>query len=189
MPYKIIHGEWDDGIAIDNYTVSSTYLGENDFGYPKFDNTYSEIGDLLHTMKYNGKKDTSQQIADISLKRIQFWLNNKDIDFIIPVPPTIKREVQPVFLLAEAFSQKMNIPWAEDVLYKEQGVPVKNINKEDRAKNIHIKQAYTAKFKHNILLIDDLYSSGCTANACVKVLRQDPLIDKIYFLAIAKTKH
>ena len=40
----------------------------------------------------------------------------------------------------------------------------------------------------NILLVDDIYSTGETANECVSVLKEDPLVKKVYYLAIAKTK-
>ena len=38
------------------------------------------------------------------------------------------------------------------------------------------------------LLIDDFFSTGETATECVRVLKEDELIDKVYYLAIAKTK-
>ncbi len=51
-----------------------------------------------------------------------------------------------------------------------------------------IRKLKDAKYKCNILLLDDFYSTGETAAECVRVLKSDPLIDKVYFLAIAKTK-
>ncbi len=45
-----------------------------------------------------------------------------------------------------------------------------------------------AKRKCSILLIDDIYNTGSTANECTKVLKSDPLIDKVYYLAIGKTR-
>lgn len=45
-----------------------------------------------------------------------------------------------------------------------------------------------AKRKCNILLVDDFFTTGETANECVSVLKSDPLVDKVYYMAIAKTK-
>lgn len=56
-----IGGIWDDGIIIDDYTKESKYLGEDAFGNPIFDTTYTEIGKLLHDMKYNGHYNTSEK--------------------------------------------------------------------------------------------------------------------------------
>lgn len=51
-----------------------------------------------------------------------------------------------------------------------------------------IIQLKPAKRKCNILLIDDLYSTGETASECVNVLKKDILIDKVFYFSIAKTK-
>ena len=47
MPIKLL-GPWNDGYALDQYTVSSEYIGDDTFGRPQFINTYSEVGKLLH---------------------------------------------------------------------------------------------------------------------------------------------
>ena len=63
MPVEIF-GIWDEGYVIDNYSVSSRYIGEDPFGFRQFDTTYTEIEKLLHAMKYNGHFDTSERIVD-----------------------------------------------------------------------------------------------------------------------------
>lgn len=40
----------------------------------------------------------------------------------------------------------------------------------------------------NILLIDDIFDTGATANECVRLLKQDPNILNVYFLAITKKR-
>ncbi|MDR1101404.1 MAG: hypothetical protein LBL34_03505 [Clostridiales bacterium] len=45
-----------------------------------------------------------------------------------------------------------------------------------------------AKRKCNILLIDDLFSTGATLNECAKALKTDELVDNIYVLALTKTR-
>lgn len=40
----------------------------------------------------------------------------------------------------------------------------------------------------NLLLIDDLFSTGATATECTRKLQEDPLIDEIYVSAISKTR-
>ena len=91
-------------------------------------------------------------------------------------------------MIGEVLAARLNIHYAEDVLRKTSCNPVKNTPKENRNISETIIQLKSAKRPCNVLLIDDFFSSGTTANECVRVLKKDPLITKIYYLAIAKTK-
>ncbi|MCK9477179.1 MAG: hypothetical protein M0R46_14740 [Candidatus Muirbacterium halophilum] len=58
---------------------------------------------------------------------------------------------------------------------------------EKKVKNTIIALKKANK-RHNILLVDDLFESGETLNECTRVLKQDELLNKIYVLAMTKTK-
>ena len=184
-----ISGQWDEGIILDKYTVKSVFIDYDAFGEPLFDNTYSAVGQLLHDMKYNGHINTSDKIVDMYFDYLKSWIKGKDIDIIIPVPPSKTRLIQPVFTFGETLSSRLNIPYSDSILQKTDDVETKNIPKEERNLSGKIKQLKFAKRRCNILLIDDFYSTGQTSNECTAVLKNDPLVDKIYYLAIAKTKN
>lgn len=59
---------------------------------------------------------------------------------------------------------------------------------KDGNKTVKIELLKNAKRKCNILLIDDLFSTGATLNECAKALKTDELVDNIYVLALTKTR-
>lgn len=187
MPLTV-KGAWDDGYILSQYTVSSKYLGESAFGHPQFDTTYTPTGQLLHDMKYNGHFNTSAQIIETYAEFLKGWLFQKAVDCVIPVPPTVDRVFQPVIALAEDAARLLGIGCYTDILEKVSSIETKSIPKEERALAGMFQQRKMAKRSCSVLLLDDFYSSGQTANACASVLRNDPLIQHIYFLAVAKTK-
>ena len=183
-----VNGLWDDGLVLDNYTKSSKYIGEDSFGNPRFDSVYTEIGNLLHAMKYNGHYNTGEAIIDMCAAEVMKWTENKHIDIIIPVPPTNLRIIQPTFEIAECLAEKLSLPYNDSVLEKIDNRQSKNMGRDNKDLKGTIVQVKPAKRECNILLIDDFYSTGETANECVSVLKRDSLVNKIYYLAIVKTK-
>ena len=183
-----VNGEWNEGFVFDIYIKHSERIGNDVFGNPHFKNDYSPIGGLLHAMKYNGHYNTSKEIVDMCYPAISEWLKDKHIDIVLPIPPTTEREFQHVVVISEMLAAKLGTYYSDEVLYNIGNRPVKSIAKEDRDMTGMIVKIKPAKLQCNILLVDDLYSSGTTANECVKVLRQDPLVNNIYYFALAKTK-
>jgi competence protein ComFC len=43
-----LNGNWDKGLAFDVHSLSSTYLGPNEFGHDQWDTTRTEMGALVH---------------------------------------------------------------------------------------------------------------------------------------------
>lgn len=184
-----LEGNWTDGYALDQYILKSEYVGDDVFGDPLFNNTYSEIGKLIYSMKYNGHYDKSEEIAELCSDFISTWLRGIKIDAIVAVPPTRRRDAQPVFMIGEALHTKTGIPFASNVLEEDPCAEMKGVPREERNIQGCIHQVRPATRPCNILLFDDIFSTGTTAKECVRVLKQDPCINEIYFLAVAKTKN
>lgn len=140
-------------------------------------------------MKYNGHYDKSEEIAELCSDFISTWLRGIKIDAIVAVPPTRRRDAQPVFMIGEALHTKTGIPFASNVLEKDPCAEMKGVPREERNIQGCIHQVRPATRPCNILLFDDIFSTGTTAKECVRVLKQDPCINEIYFLAVAKTKN
>ncbi len=183
-----VDGNWTEGYTLDYHTIYSIPLGEDEYGRMRFDTTRTELGALLYKMKYNGRVDTSAEIVDLISPFLNDWLINKEIDFVIPVPPTEQRTLQPVFAVAVQIAQRYNLGYDLGVFEKISNTPAKNMPKENKNLFGTVKTLKQANTIHNILLVDDLYETGSTANECARLLLQDKNIKNIYYLALTKTR-
>lgn len=183
-----LQGLWDEGFAYDLYTTKSVFIENDAFGNPQFDNTYSVIGDMLYHFKYNGHIDMRHQIVAEIMPFVTQWLIDKKIDVVMPCPSSLARAVQPVHSVAYELARQLGSYYNDEILVKSSDIPVKNMPKEARNLVGTIMQTKKAKRKCNVLLIDDIVDTGATANECARVLRMDPNIQHIYFLALAKKR-
>lgn len=186
---KIVQGNWDFGIVLDKHSISSEYLGEDVFGRPRYNTNRTCLGELIYQLKYNYKYDNIDKIISlIGYYLINYSTLNGKFDVVLPIPPSKKdRDVQPVFLIAKAISNLFNCYYADNVLVKTSDEQSKNMVDKQSIQGTIQQQLFAPK-KMNVLLVDDIYSTGATANECVKVLRNDKNIDKIYYLAMTYTK-
>lgn len=115
-------------------------------------------------------------------------------DIIIPVPMTNKkikeRGYNQTEIIAKIISQNItNITMQKNVLIKYKNNKVQSqLNKEQRQQNVQnvyeLNNEEIIKNK-NILILDDIYTTGATCNECVKTLR-NAQPKKIGIITIAK---
>lgn len=183
-------GNWDIGYALDRHVIKSIPLGEDAFGYQRFETTRSEIGELLYRFKYDHQRECLDEIVSTLLAFLKDHPEISNFKSIIPAPPTRHRDYQPTFKIAEALGKELGVYCCPDVLEKESSVASKELTLDEKYKlKGSIVKKRNAQYKHNVLLIDDLFQSGSTMKQCVEALRSDPNIDKIFVLTITKTKN
>ena len=117
----------------------------------------------------------------------------KNFDIIIPVPIHKKRKKKRGYnqseLIAKEISKKLKIQLQLNVLYKNvNNSPQSTLNQEQRKYNT--KDVYILKNKEliknkNILIFDDIYTTGNTVNECSKIIR-NAQVNNIGVLTIAK---
>ena len=113
---KQLFGNWNLGYALDKHTLKSTPIGYDQFGHIRFDTERSEAGEALFKMKYRNDLTQSEILAQAIYDYI--FPRFSDVDFVIPMPASKTREIQPVFALAKDFATLANLPYIQNILLK-----------------------------------------------------------------------
>lgn len=183
-----ISGNWDKGYVLDRHIISSTPKGENVYGHMQYDTIRTELGELLYHLKYRGKLSNIDDIVKLIKPFLDSFVELKDVDVVIPVPPSKARDIQPVDELAMAIAEYLGINFTNAVLEKISATPSKDMARANKSLEGSIQAKIKATRPHNILLIDDLFETGQTLTECVSVLKSDPLLKKVYVLVMTKTR-
>ena len=98
------------------HTISSVYLGVDEWGHNRFDNTRSEPGEALYQLKYQSDWSQVEPLA-AQIKETLLPLFGK-IGLIIPMPASTVRARQPVNELAYALGKLMDTPVFDGMIVK-----------------------------------------------------------------------
>lgn len=186
-----LQGAWRRGWALDVHTTSSQFLGYDENGRAQFDTTRSPLGELLYHLKYRGKHTAGQVAAAMA----DFFADKPNglakIDVIVPVPPSTTRRVQPLVEVAKQLGRKLKKPVVADAVRKARDTPgLKDVHDPEERREL-LDGAFEvdpARVKgKGVLLVDDLYRSGATANAITLALLAAGAA-RVYFLAATRTR-
>ncbi|MFS3602617.1 ComF family protein [Proteus vulgaris] len=185
---KEIIGNWNLGFAMDKHMIRSTYLGDNEYGRPQFNNERTEVGEAVYQLKY---KHDYQQIAPLAQciydNAVPFFEN---IQLIIPMAASNKRDIQPVTAIARLLAEMVRVPCFDELLFKQPGgVSLKDLcTKEEKEKAVagafYVQDKIQNIGPFNALVIDDLFHTGASLEAACLELRRYNKINKIYVAAL-----
>lgn len=159
-------------------------------GYPLFEYTEG-IKKALYDFKYKNQRQYASFFAKSISQYYGKQLCKLNIDGLIPVPvhkqKRRSRGYNQAELLARELSKQLQIPMYSKYLVRQINTnPQKELNDISRMKNL--KNAFkigknTIKLK-KVLLVDDIYTSGATIEACTKVLMKAG-VEEIYYTSVA----
>ena len=139
-----------------------------------------ELQHIIHSIKYSKKFAVGNRlgeiIAEIRGDEIKTWR----IDFIVPVPlhhlKKANRGYNQSFYIAKGLGKSLNIPVNQSILKRVKFTQTQTaLSLVERQENIgdafKVKKTKTVKGK-NILIIDDVITTGATLNECARILKE-----------------
>lgn len=147
---------------------------------------------LIHYFKYENFKNLAPILGEILIKHIEDSGLKIENFAIAPVPLYPRRQRVRGFnqaeLLAKFVSQKLNVEFCDVLIRIKSTRPQAKLKNEKRKQNVQncfsLKNPDAVKGR-NIILVDDVFTSGATMNEAVKILKQNG-VKKIIALVLAK---
>lgn len=146
---------------------------------------------IVKNFKYGGRKYYAKFIANMMKDTVQEF---KDVDILTYVPMSRSRKRERGFNQAEEMAKElsklMSIPVQELLIKSKNSKNQASLNQSERLKNLKGSFALKSDTKElknkNILIIDDVFTTGTTLDECSKELKKlRP--HKIYTCTFAKT--
>lgn len=130
----------------------------------------------MAAVKYHNKREYLDFYARAAALRFKKQFRQAGIQVIVPVPVHASRLKARGFnqaaVLAEKLSAELGIPWEELLIRVKKTDPQKSLGSAERLKNL--RGAFEAEQKagkwERVLLVDDIYTTGSTAEICSRAL-------------------
>lgn len=143
-------------------------------------------------IKYKNKREYLTVYGEFAKKQYKNLLLKLELECIVPVPVSKRKYRRRGYNQAELFAREIKkwsgIPIKKNLIWRmKETAPLKELNPMQRKQELD--QAFDWKGQgyegeKTILLVDDIYTSGATADACASILKQHG-IKKVYVLTMA----
>lgn len=148
----------------------------------------------VHRFKYSALKFYAQPLAEYLCKKLAEWQIAADMVCFVPMHPNKfkTRGYNQAQLLAEIVAQAFDLPCLELVLKVKETPSQASLSFFERRANVKDCYKFNAQFKNevlgkNILLIDDVFTTGATSSEIAGELKAHGAA-KVFVLTLAHTK-
>ena len=161
---------------------------------------YEKLGrELIFHFKYFDKRELYLPLGELLYIYFKEYYSNVNFDYIIPIPLYKGRKKERGYnqanLLAEVVAKKSGINLIKDLLIRHKKTPpLYDLNRSKREALIKGVFSINRKYKSinlkekNILLIDDIFTTGTTTNEASFILKKEGRVNKVYTLTLASAR-
>lgn len=145
--------------------------------------------------KYHGKKEHAKFYVQETVQLYKEVIEKLSPDVIVPIPihrsKQLERGYNQADILARGIGKALNLPVLSRLLVRnKKTLPQKQLSNKERLRNLQeafdfnkeVSKRFQGEIK-KVLLVDDIYTTGSTIEACSNVLRSHE-ITNIYFITL-----
>lgn len=148
-----------------------------------------DVRQMMYRFKYSNRREYAAFLAEEAYQKYGNWIKKSQIEAVIPVPMYKKKEKRRGYnqakLFARAIGEQMGLVYEPEAVRRLTDTkPQKKLNAEERKnnlKNAFHAEDFVVKYKC-VLLVDDIYTTGVTAEAVAKELCRAGA-GKVFFLS------
>jgi len=151
------------------------------------------LRDLIWVLKSNGRQEVLPLLQHLLVVAYREQLLDCGIEALVPVPirATTRRErgFNQAELLARGLGRQVRLPVCDALAWAEDGPMQKSRRRAERlhlpASGVRLRAAARAVHGRRVLLIDDVYTTGATAERCAQALREAG-VQAVYVLTVGR---
>lgn len=159
-------------------------------GFPAMKYDYP-IDEALAAFKYQNKRGYGEFFASEIFKVHGDAIQQLKVDVLVPIPihqkKLLKRGYNQAELLADDLGKELGVPVDTELLKRTiHTPPQKKLDQHER--ELNMKKAFQSTDKivnyKKVMLVDDIYTTGATVEACTKLLL-DKGVKEVYYTSVA----
>lgn len=151
---------------------------DNVFALYKFDNEI-DFMNLIHLLKYRGVKRIGYEFGKLLAKKVSNE-TNKEYDLVIPLPIHIAKKRERGYnqsdYIAKGFAEELNLNYdtkiAKRKKYTKSQTTLSALQRKINVANVFVINSNQKVINKNIIIIDDVLTTGSTLNNLAKSLKE-----------------